>query len=94
MTPLLDEPLEGPVYLRASENTLPDLVAELHGRGIRIDVLGKIDSHKGGMRATYEVLPDAPVTKFTLSAEGRQPVARSSSPRETSAEPRTWAAVR
>jgi hypothetical protein len=70
LTPLLDEPLEGPVYLRASENKLPDLVAELHGRGIRIDVLGRIDSRNGGMRATYDVLPDAPVSKFVLTLRG------------------------
>ena len=66
----MDEPLEGPVYLRASDNKLPDLVAELHGRGIRIDVVGRIDSKNGGMRATYDTLPDAPVTKFLLSLFG------------------------
>jgi hypothetical protein len=70
ITPLMDEPLEGPVYLRASENKLPDLVAEISGRGIRIDVVGRIDSKAGGMRATYEVLPDAPVTKFVLTLKG------------------------
>jgi hypothetical protein len=70
LTPLLDEPLEGPVYLRASDNKLPDLVAELHGRGVRIDVAGRIDSKGGGMRATYDVLPDAPVSRFTLNLKG------------------------
>jgi hypothetical protein len=70
ITPLLDEPLEGPVYLRASENKLPDLVAELHGRGVRIDVAGRIDSNRGGMRASYDVLPDAPVSKFVLRLKG------------------------
>jgi hypothetical protein len=70
ITPLLGEPLEGPVYLRASEGKLPDLVAALSGRGIRIDVVGRIDSKKGGMRATYETLPDAPVTKFALTLAG------------------------
>jgi len=70
ITPLMDEPLEGPVYLRASDNKLPDLVAELSGRGIRIDVVGRIDSKNGGMRATYDVLPDAPVSKFVLTLKG------------------------
>jgi hypothetical protein len=70
ITPLLDEPLEGPVYLRASGNKLPDLVAELHGRGVRVDVVGRIDSVRGGMRATYDVLPDAPVSKFVLTLKG------------------------
>jgi hypothetical protein len=66
----MDEPLEGPVYLRASNHTLPDLVASLTGRGIRIDVVGRIDSKGGGMRASYEVLPDAPLTKFSLTLKG------------------------
>ncbi len=70
VTPLMDEPLEGPVYLRASDNKLPDLVAQITGRGVRIDVVGRIDSKNGGMRASYETLPDAPVTKFTLTLDG------------------------
>jgi hypothetical protein len=70
ITPLMDEPLEGPVYLRASNNKLPDLVAAINGRGIRIDVVGRIDSIKGGMRATYDILPDAPVSKFSLTLLG------------------------
>jgi len=45
-------------------------VASLTGRGIRIDVVGRIDSKGGGMRATYEVLPDAPLTKFSLTLKG------------------------
>jgi hypothetical protein len=69
-TPLMDEPLAGPVYLRASSNDVPDLVAALSGRGIRIDVVGRIDSVEGGMRATYDVLPDAPVSKFSLTLLG------------------------
>lgn len=70
VTPLMDEPLEGPVYLRASSGDLPDLVADISGRGIRIEVLGRIDSVKGGMRATYDVVPDAPVSKFSLTLYG------------------------
>ncbi len=72
VSPLLDEPLSGPVYLRANgnERALPDLVADLSGRGVEIDVLGKIDSRKGGLRARFDVLPDAPVTKFTMSLRG------------------------
>jgi hypothetical protein len=70
ITPLMDEPLKGPVYLRSSSGKLPDLVADIEGRGIRIEVLGRIDSVDGGMRATYEVLPDAPVSKFSLTLLG------------------------
>ncbi|HXV05707.1 MAG TPA: hypothetical protein VFP23_07405, partial [Solirubrobacterales bacterium] len=70
ITPLLEEPLEGPVYLRSSSHALPDLVADLHGRGIRIEVAGRIDSVHEGIRASFEGLPDAPVTKFTMSLPG------------------------
>ena len=31
-SPLLDEPLKGPVYLRSSNNLLPDLVVDLQGQ--------------------------------------------------------------
>jgi len=70
VTPLLDEPLEGPVYLRSSKSSIPDLVADLHGRGIEIEVPGRIDSSRGGIRANFEALPDAPVTSFTMNLFG------------------------
>ena len=70
ITPLLGQPMEGPVYLRASSNPLPDLVADLNGAGVRIEVGGRIDSKNGGMRATFDVLPDAPVSKFTMNLYG------------------------
>jgi hypothetical protein len=68
-SPLLDQPLTGPVYLRSSSNKLPDLVASLGGQ-IHIDLAGRIDSHKGGIRTTFEVVPDAPVSKFVLEMKG------------------------
>jgi hypothetical protein len=46
-TPLLDEELKGPVYLRSSDNKLPDLVADLHGI-IDVEVSGRIDSIRAG----------------------------------------------
>jgi hypothetical protein len=69
-TPLLDQPLEGPVYLRSSSNKLPDLVAALDGQ-IDIALDGKIDSGKNrGIRNTFEVVPDAPVSRFVLEMNG------------------------
>jgi hypothetical protein len=65
-TPLLEEPMEGPAYLRSSSHTLPDLVFALRGHGIEIDVAGRIDSHKGGIRGSFPTIPDAPVSKFVL----------------------------
>jgi hypothetical protein len=70
VTPLLSDPLEGPVYLRSSENSLPDLVATLHGDGIDVDVVGRIDSSHGGLRASFEGLPDAPLSAFEMTLSG------------------------
>jgi hypothetical protein len=69
VTPLLDRPLEGPVYLRSSNHKLPDLVAVLKGQ-IEIELDGRIDSLKGGVRTTFETVPDAPITKFDLDLRG------------------------
>jgi hypothetical protein len=69
-TPVLAEPLQGPVYLRSSEHQLPDLVASLHHEKITVDVVGRIDSLKGRIRNTFEAVPDAPVTKFVLTMQG------------------------
>lgn len=69
-TPLLDEPLSGPVYLRSSNHTLPDLVVALNSGKINIDLVGRIDSVKGQIRNTFEALPDAPVSKFVLEMQG------------------------
>jgi hypothetical protein len=69
-TPLLGEPMEGTVYLRSSSNPLPDLVTVLHGRGVRIVLGGRIDSAHGAIRATFEGLPDAPVSKFVMNLYG------------------------
>jgi hypothetical protein len=70
ITPLLDQPLTGPVYLRSSDNELPDLVADLNGQ-IEIELAGRIDSVKGGgIRTTFASVPDAPVSKFILTMKG------------------------
>jgi hypothetical protein len=69
ITPLLEEPVEGPVYLRSSNHKLPDLVAALHGL-VDVNVIGRIDSFKGGIRSSFETIPDAPVSKFTLDMQG------------------------
>jgi len=70
ISPLLDEPLVGPVYLRSSNHELPDLVAALHSRKVDINLVGRIDSKDGGIRTTFLRVPDAPVTKFTLQMQG------------------------
>lgn len=77
ITPLLDKPLRGFVYFRSNGGAreLPDLVADLHG-SIHITLVGFIDSvRKKGtetsrVRTRFVNIPDAPVTKFTMSLFG------------------------
>jgi hypothetical protein len=69
ISPLLDDPLEGPVYLRSSDNPLPDFVAALHGQ-VDIELVGRIDTNKGRIRNTFDVVPDVPVSKFMLTVRG------------------------
>jgi hypothetical protein len=70
ITPLLEAPLRGNVYLRSSSHELPDLVADLRGQ-IDIQLVGTIDTVKGGaLRTTFETVPDAPVSSFVLSLAG------------------------
>jgi hypothetical protein len=77
VSPLLDQPLEGPIYFRSNggERELPDIVADLHGQ-IHIILVGFIDSvQKKGteisrVRTRFQNVPDAPVTKFSVSFFG------------------------
>ncbi len=73
ITPLLDYPLTGNVYLRSSNNKLPDLIVDLRGpayQPIRIELAGRTDSVKGALRNTFDFVPDAPVSKFRLELFG------------------------
>ncbi len=72
-TPLLDYPLSGPVYLRSSNNELPDLVPTLYGpaeQPIKVASAGRIDSVRGGVRTSFEAFPDVPISKVVLSMRG------------------------
>jgi hypothetical protein len=69
VTPLLEQPLTGPVYLRSSSHRLPDLVAALRGQ-FDVDLVGRIDSPHGHLRTTFASVPDAPVSKFVLQLPG------------------------
>jgi hypothetical protein len=75
-SPLLDKPLEGPVYFRSNggERELPDLVADLNGQ-IHVTLVGFIDSVKVGkessrVRTRFQNVPDAPVSRFVLKLKG------------------------
>jgi len=68
-TPILDEPLQGPVYLRSSNHNLPDFVASLHGL-VDVEAVARIDSKKGGIRATFTGVPDAPLSRVAVNMQG------------------------
>jgi len=69
-SPLLAEPLQGPIYLRSTGRAgLPDVVAALNGQ-IDIALVGHVDSVHGRLRTTFETVPDAPVSKVLLSFDG------------------------
>jgi len=84
-SPLIDGVLEGPVYLRSTTEpdkyNLPDMVVALKGPSslpVQIDLLGHIDSvkhkRKGEtislLRNTFPLVPDAPVSEFTIDLPG------------------------
>jgi hypothetical protein len=74
-SPLIDTPLEGPVYLRSSNHNLPDLVFALKGI-VDIEAVGRVDSVRlgrsadFGIRASFEGVPDAPLTEVVLNMQG------------------------
>jgi len=75
-SPLLNEPLTGPVYFRSNggERQLPDIVADLNGQ-IHVVLVGFIDSKKVGketslVRTRFASVPDAPVSRFVLKLKG------------------------
>lgn len=69
ITPLLNQPLEGSVYLRSSSNPLPDLVFALKGQ-VSANLVARIDSVRGGLRATLPYVPDVPVTEVVMRMQG------------------------
>jgi hypothetical protein len=68
-SPLLDDPVSGPIYLRSSNNPLPDLVADLHGQ-VDLELVSRTDSVRGRIRNTFDIVPDVPVSKFILTLRG------------------------
>jgi hypothetical protein len=71
VTPIFSEPLQGPVFLRSSSHPLPDLVASLRNKQVNIALVGRIDSIRNGrIRNTFDTVPDAPVSRFTLEMQG------------------------
>lgn len=79
VSPALNRPLRGPVYLvqgirihpqtRARIRTLPSLLAKLDGE-VRINLRGTTDVERLRLVSTFERVPDAPVSRFELRIAG------------------------
>jgi hypothetical protein len=68
-SPLLDQPLKGPVYLTSSSHELPDLLVNLRGQ-VPIRLRGVISSAHGRLKTVFNETPDVPVSKFELTMKG------------------------
>jgi hypothetical protein len=70
-SPLLPEPLRGPVFLRAPSGRYPDLLASLGAGELRILLHGRIASAAGGrLVARFTGLPDIPVSRASFMLAG------------------------
>ena len=54
----------------AGHHLLPDLVAALHNNQVNIALDGHVEGVHGGIRNTFEAVPDAPATEFVLEMQG------------------------
>ena len=80
-TPILDEPLSGPVYFVKNVRkdpksgrdirTLPKLVIPLVGQnGVKLTLTGTSDVVDDQLVTTFDQIPDAPVSSFKLNING------------------------
>jgi len=61
------------VFLRSSNHNLPDLVVALQGppsAAAKVELSARIDSVRGGIRSSFESVPDIPVSRFILDMRG------------------------
>lgn len=69
-TPLLDAPLEGPVYLRVPSGRLPGLTAEVRSGGLHFLLRGRVTGRGGRLGVSLESLPDVPLSRAVLRLPG------------------------
>jgi hypothetical protein len=68
-TSILDKPLRGPIYMRASPHRFPDLVAVLDGP-IQLELSGRMTFPDGRVQIVFDQIPDVPVSRISLRIAG------------------------
>jgi hypothetical protein len=68
-TSLLAKPERGRLFLVEGAHRLPDLAASLGGR-VDLDLHGHLDTRNGRIRATFNSLPDVPLSRLSLVLKG------------------------
>lgn len=71
-SPLLEAPLEGPIYLVNSRRRLPNVVANLKGDSLAVMLRGSVGVSRGRLRIAFGSFPDVPVSRFELQMPGGQ----------------------
>jgi hypothetical protein len=68
VTPILAGPVQGPVYLVSHGGAaFPDVVMILQGEGVTVDVVGAVNIKGAITTASFNAIPDVPLTTFELS---------------------------
>jgi hypothetical protein len=68
-TPLLPDPLSGPVYFVSHAGAaFPDTVMVLQGDNVKLVITGHTDIKHGITYSRFETVPDAPVSSFEFTA--------------------------
>jgi hypothetical protein len=69
-SPLLNRPLQGPIYLREPSRGLPDLLADLRAEGVRILLHGHTAAPGRRLRFRFRALPDVPLSRAAFKLAG------------------------